>query len=332
MILLTGTYTTSIPFEVSIFAPKMFDTRQDASNHIRDHFISVLREKAACTTLCLSDGWEVGVTIDGDVPYKVYAERMQGVISYHMKSETLHIVYRTDELDASNHHMTILSPRSTSDVIGPDTLYWNDTPSKEVTIALSMSLVSGYANSKIRTTMPKSYKDVSDIIPDADPVTTMIIVYAMLRTNDKYALFHVQDGSLYLYAEEGFIGLDEVVQGFEDGAICDPEELYAFSPMYRDVPSSTDATIEMYRGKFKVSDTKESTEEQFRDLLTNAFSPGLQWKERVTQMVTHLDIDQADAESVTYTLMRVVAKHKLLRGANVIFSQLPCSVPNARSP
>ena len=361
MILLTGTSTSSVPFEVTVLTPKVFENRQDASNYVRDQFTHILKDKDACTNECLTDGWETGVTLksnetNGSIIYKVYAKREQGVITYHIKSDTTHTVYRVDTLNSSSNQISILNPKSASEVIGPDTLYWNVTPNRAVMIALSMALVSGYATAKVSTgaEIPKTYKEISDIVPEDDPVTTMIIVYTMLKANNKYALFHIQDGSLFLYADEGFIGLDETVEGFEDGAMCDPNRLYIFSPMYRDIPATIDESVEMFRGKFKVGpivrvdtatgqvinsdETGENiveiseSERHFRNLLSQAFSPGLQWREGVSRMINLLEIDTSEVDNTTYTLMKIVAKYKLLRGANNIFSQFPCSTPNATSP
>lgn len=363
MILLTGTHTTSVPFEVITLTPSVFNTRQEASNHVRDHFSRVLKEAGACTQECLGEGWEMGLNftsneVNGGVTYRVYAERTGGLITYHLRADILHIVYREDNITVIDGQVNVLNPKSSQQVVGPDTLYWNVSPHRAVQIALSMALVSGYAVARISTgaETPKTYEEISAIVPEDDPITPMIIVYSMLKADNQYAFFHIQDGSLFLYSkQQGFLSVGENVQGFEDGAMCDPDRLYVFSPMYRDIPSTIDGAVQMFRGMFKagpivrinpntsqIIDQNDNqvegvtemldSERQFRQLLSEAFTPGLHWRDRVMRMVTLLDIDQNEVDTTSFTLMRIVAKYKLLKGANVIFSMFPCSVPDAQSP
>lgn len=331
MILLTGTSTSVVPFEVHVLPPKVFSDRKEVSEYVDEQFTQVLKEKEACTDGCLPPGWETGTTLTskesaGGITYHVYVEKEQGVVTYHLKSDTIHVVYRLDHISVSENKVTMDALKTVPRVSGPDTLYWNITPHPAVRIALMMSLISGYAASKVDAgaELPKTYEEVANVVPEDDPVTTMLIVYAMLRANDKYALFHVQDGSLFLYSDQGFIGVDEVVQGLEDGQLCDPDKLYAFSSMYKDIPSTVDGAIEMFSDKLKV-------ETQFRSLMAEAFSPGVAWKNKVDEMMNLIDTSN-DRDTISYTLMRIVAKHKLLKGASMIFSQLPCSIPNEQSP
>lgn len=327
MILLTGTSSTVAPFETVVLQPKVFHTRQDVYTYVHGQFSSTLQKRGACTGDCLTAGWDVGMTFqsgtsNGDVKYRVYSEKDNGAVTYHLRSDILHIVYRSDDIIGDNISIPVHTTNSS-------TLYWNTSSHPGLDIALAMAVVSGYVIGSTTKLSTLSYDELASIVPDDDPVTMMMLVYTMLRANDKYALFHVQDGTLYLYADRGFLSADDTVEGFENGIITDPEGLYKFSTMYRDIPSSIDGTVEMYRGMFKPG---TDIENQFRHLLSQALLPGVQWKDKVSEIVQLLDVPNGDTNTVSYTLMSIIAKYKLLKGTNLIFTMLPSSLPNRESP
>lgn len=116
-------------------------------------------------------------------------------------------------------------------------LYWSLNNHPIVESALSMVSIYGY------TTIPQTYEDLISMMPESDEVTPLIIMYAMLRSDDRYAYFHIQDGSLYLYTRDGFSGIDVDQTGFDDGLVCDAEIIYQFSPLYQDIPSMIDTSV-----------------------------------------------------------------------------------------
>lgn len=319
MILVTGTSVTQAPFEVSTIEPKTFPSRDGATEYIKGRFQEILIEKKACTNDCIPSSWELGADVG---EYKIYAEKTDA-LTYHLRSDTYHIVYRLDILSISSGEIKVHKGK------GSGTLFWAYSSDAATQTGLRMALVSGYSVGRVSPgiELPKTYEQIISLVPEGDAVTPMIITYTMLRANGKYAIFTVQDGYLYLFTDEGFISLDRQISDFEDGSVCEPDKLYVFSPIYKDIPSTVDDTILMFKPKIK-----EGKENDFRLILQQSMLPGLNWRDKVSSMVELLNIPQGDVDNATYTLMRIVGKSKLIKGATLIFQQYPCPEPTAKTP
>lgn len=201
-------------------------------------------------------------------------------------------------------------------------LYWSTSSSQGISIALSMASISAYSISGIAERIPYTYEELNSIIPDNDMITPLIITYAMLKTDDKYAFFHVEDGSLILYAKEyGYILISEYIDKFEDGLLCDPERIYMFSPMYRDIPSTLEDIQEMFQPYIDIS-----------VYYNDALHGGLHWKDNVEKMLSLMNIESNELDYVRDILMKSIAKNKLIRLTTQIFKMYPCSIPDKESP
>lgn len=337
LFLVAGASTTQLPFETIIFEPKTFNTRNEAVQYIKDRFQNVLTEKKVCKEECIPSTWELGATM-GD--YRIYAEK-SNALTYHLQSPSQHDIYRLDVLSihkkgtsAENKSIPVSDievkihkgyPSGQS----PTPLFWAYSSDPVIQTALKMALVSGYSVGRINSgsEVPKTYEQITSTIPEDDGVTSMVITYTMLRSNGKYVVFTVQDGYLYLFSEDGFISLNYRVPDFKDGTICDGNTLYTFSPIYRDIPSSVEEAVTMFKPKIK-----EGKEKEFQDLMNSAMQPGLNWRDKVTSIVQLLNIPQTDMDNTIYTLMRIIGKYKLLKGINLIFSKYPCLADDARTP
>lgn len=94
-------------------------------------------------------------------------------------------------------------------------LYWSYSNDPLVQLSLSMTSC---------TCM--SYDDVIDAIPSTDPITILIIMYTMLRVDGRIAYFYVHEGTLFLYTDMGFVGIDLDIDGVDDDIVDDPSIMY----------------------------------------------------------------------------------------------------------
>jgi len=288
MLLLTGTSLDVPSSNMILLTPKIFNTMKDTSKYVEEQFHIL-------SGIIIPDGWEMSVQV-GD--YKIYAERINGIVTYHAISEKIHIEYRVDIIDKNN---TIIPGKREKP------FYWNISDNPLIKIALSLSLITGYVYGNTVGNLPTTYEDVDILIPEDDIVTLFLIMYTMMRVDGKNAVLYVQDGYLYLYGDQGFIGTDISLDGIDNDSICNPAILYQYSKYYRDIPSTINELIIQYN----IKDTDD-----FRRDMDNILQPGIRWKEQANIIANRYGIDND-------VLNKMIGKYKLLKGSNMILSQYP---------
>lgn len=95
-------------------------------------------------------------------------------------------------------------------------LYWRYSDHPLVRLALSM----------VPEAPSTSYIDVARSIHPYDPITMLIIMYTMLRVDGKVAYFYVHEGTLYLYTDMGFVGVDIGMEDVDDDVVDDADVMY----------------------------------------------------------------------------------------------------------
>ncbi len=128
-----------------------------------------------------------------------------------------------------------------------DALYWSNKPNEAILLTKEMAMVSALAEGLCVHRIPQSYEELESMVPEEDPITAMVTIFAMLRTNGKHARFEIFGGLLHLISDEGSITFDYDLDA-EDGLVEDLSILHSYAPLYHEMPDSVEALMMMLKG------------------------------------------------------------------------------------
>lgn len=138
-----------------------------------------------------------------------------------------------------------------------------------------------------------------------DLVTPLIHSYSEMNADGYNASFHVEDGYLHLLSDVGFMTVPIQVSEFESGVVYDLYSLYAFSPLYRDMPSTLDGIYDMFEPVIK-------DRERFLILIDEAISSE-QWN--IEEILTTMS-----SNTMIQSLERAIVKAHIFRCIDDIMS------------
>lgn len=183
--------------------------------------------------------------------------------------------------------------------------YDRDIPSDH--LIKEMAMVSALAEGLCVGTVPKTYHELQDIVPDEDPITPMVAIFSSLVENGKNVEFIVYDSFLNLVSEDGSITLDQELD-IQDGPIDDLSNIHLFAPLYKDVPDSIE-TLSLTLRKYI---DRLGGEHVFRKLL---ISPFKEWCKTLISMIpkiSNLEILSIILRSISYMRIRYLMERLLL--------------------
>lgn len=174
-----------------------------------------------------------------------------------------------------------------------------------------------YALGENEMRIPSSYEEAVRREHPDDPISLMLIMFTMLRADNKRATFTIDDYSLYLVADNGFYSPAPILPVLpqED---CEFTYLYMFSDAYRDLPTDLETTIIQLSPQIMNIDI-------FSQVFNRILSGTGGWKQYLPELLSVMSVDPEEELSMISTLNRIIAKIKIQELTQSIFDEVGCS-------